>query len=484
MEVIRTTPIAVKDLTFLSGQGAWGDIDFALQGAGVTLSASSTAAGYSINNVVNPANRVGDIQVPSTCWKANVTGISTVTVTFSPPRKIVTVELVFPQDSANSTKLVEYTKDSKFTTEGVITGDVTFAFTSGGSSFVNIVANTFGIVQCSYPFETLVDSVTINLNTMFANKPASLTRISCYGVATDYNSGTTYSKGALVSFDNGEYESLQAGNLNKTPNLSTSALFWLFRRPSNRAALVDSKISTPRRAMISSGGSGIIQDIRLEGDLLFINRLVALNVKGNSFSACLKLFTDVYNKSTGAYFTRDFTTPFSTGTLTLAKQPENFVVNLPPLTGAGTTEDATFRYVSYYVLEFYVNFGGTYPRNTPVEIGELLVGTAEDLGLTSYGLSAGIISYSEKTTDVYGNTSIVKRANAKKMQVKMQVPKADHDRVFNALQALDAVPCVWVGSSDSAYSASTVIYGFYKSFDVSISYPTYSICDLQIEGLT
>lgn len=289
MEVIKTLPINVGDLTFLNGSGAWGDIDFALQGAGLTLAASSTAAGYSINNVVNPANRVGDIQVPTTCWKAGATGTSTVTLTFSPPRKIVTVELVFPQDSSNSTKLVEYDNNSKFTTEGVISGDVTFNFTGGGSSFVNITANTFGIVQCSDFLEREVDSIVINMTSMFANKPASLTRISCYGAATAYNAGTTYAKGALVQFQEGEYEILQAGNLNKTPGLSTSALFWLFRRPSNRAALIDRKLSTPRRA---NGVDGITQDLRLGANLLGINRVVALNVKGASYNIRLILFTD------------------------------------------------------------------------------------------------------------------------------------------------------------------------------------------------
>ena len=44
-----------------------------------------------------------------------------------------------------------------------------------------------------------------------------------------------------------------------------------------------------------------------------------------------------------------------------------------------------------------------------------------------------------------------------------------------------ATPCVWIG--DNNY-ASTVIYGFYKDFDVVINYHTVSDCNLELEGLT
>jgi hypothetical protein len=42
------------------------------------------------------------------------------------------------------------------------------------------------------------------------------------------------------------------------------------------------------------------------------------------------------------------------------------------------------------------------------------------------------------------------------------------------------VAAVWVGSEEYA---SMIVYGFYKDFSIEISYPTVSICSLEIEGL-
>jgi len=40
---------------------------------------------------------------------------------------------------------------------------------------------------------------------------------------------------------------------------------------------------------------------------------------------------------------------------------------------------------------------------------------------------------------------------------------------------------LWVGSGEFE---STTLFGFYKNFDILISYPEHADCDLEVEGLT
>jgi hypothetical protein len=110
------------------------------------------------------------------------------------------------------------------------------------------------------------------------------------------------------------------------------------------------------------------------------------------------------------------------------------------------------------------------------------VGTYYDLGATQYGATAGILDYSVKTTDSFGNTTVVKRTYAKRMTSNLMINNNIVDAVVNLLSAYRSTPLVWVGA-ESNYT-SLIVYGFYKDFDVNIAYPDYSSCSLTIEGLT
>ena len=76
---------------------------------------------------------------------------------------------------------------------------------------------------------------------------------------------------------------------------------------------------------------------------------------------------------------------------------------------------------------------------------------------------------------------LVQRAFAKRADFELMVSADEVDSLQNFLSDVRAVPCLWIGSTE--YEATTV-FGFYKTFDILISYPTQSDCSLQIEGLT
>jgi hypothetical protein len=120
--------------------------------------------------------------------------------------------------------------------------------------------------------------------------------------------------------------------------------------------------------------------------------------------------------------------------------------------------------------------------STKTKVGVNVLGNIYSLGVTQYGAGAGIIDYSKKETDEFGNTTFTRRAFSKRMNVNIIFPSGDLKRIQKLLSEIRATPCVWVGTNDSTYSP-LVMYGFYRDFNLEIPYPEYSYCSLQVEGL-
>jgi hypothetical protein len=115
------------------------------------------------------------------------------------------------------------------------------------------------------------------------------------------------------------------------------------------------------------------------------------------------------------------------------------------------------------------------------ECGMCLVGSAVELGDAQWGLGFGIQDYSAKTAGTYGERDIVERAYADRANYQLMVATGDNQRIKEALAAVRAKACVYVGHPGFPES---IVYGYYKSFDQVLRYLTYSDCNLEIEGLT
>lgn len=114
--------------------------------------------------------------------------------------------------------------------------------------------------------------------------------------------------------------------------------------------------------------------------------------------------------------------------------------------------------------------------------GTMVLGLSREIGGVSYGAQVGITDYSRKVTDDFGNMSVVQRAFAKRGSFKATIDNSDLDDIVRLLATYRAVPLVW-DATDGIYG-SGLMFGFYKSFNVEISYPTVSFCTLELEGLT
>lgn len=116
-----------------------------------------------------------------------------------------------------------------------------------------------------------------------------------------------------------------------------------------------------------------------------------------------------------------------------------------------------------------------------VACGVAVLGLVQTLGTTTTGATVGIKDYSRKETDAFGNYIIVPRAFSKRASFNVKVERNSTDGVQRTLADLRTTPVVYIGSDDFE---STIIYGYYRDFDVVISSWPLSDCNIEIEGLT
>ena len=116
-----------------------------------------------------------------------------------------------------------------------------------------------------------------------------------------------------------------------------------------------------------------------------------------------------------------------------------------------------------------------------VKIGVLAVGIQNEIGTALHGTGTGIIDYSIKETDAFGNFTILKRNFSKRADYAIRMNTGRTAFVQNLLAGLRAVPAVWVGDENNG---ATVVYGYYRDFEIILADAVYSDASLQVEGLT
>lgn len=276
-----------------------------------------------------------------------------------------------------------------------------------------------------------------------------------YGV---WSSGTTYAVGQRCILTTGVhkvYESLVAANINHPP--ATSPDQWAVVGPTNRWALFDRSNSTQ-----TVKPSSMSFQLRPPGS---INTLALLNLTGAT-SVRVRMIHATY----GTVYDKTYSLaslPADTGWWSWffdARTAPSLMLalDLPGLQGC----------------DLYVDITGT----TELAVGVLLIGQARGFGMGMLsGAKAGIQDYSRKETDDFGNTVLVQRAFAKRLDLSVPILAEQTDDVADLLARLRATPCLWVGLSSRGI---TVLYGFYKEFEIVLTNGRISECSLQLEGLT
>lgn len=134
-------------------------------------------------------------------------------------------------------------------------------------------------------------------------------------------------------------------------------------------------------------------------------------------------------------------------------------------------------------VTFRVTAKTTTPATLAVSAGNIVYGTESVIGGTNYGMTSGIIDYSVKETDNFGETVFIPGEYSKRISAEVQVLNKDLNRVQRTLYNLRARPAVWISADNPTYEEAAVVYGFYRDFSTTIPYPTHSMCSIEIEGL-
>lgn len=119
--------------------------------------------------------------------------------------------------------------------------------------------------------------------------------------------------------------------------------------------------------------------------------------------------------------------------------------------------------------------------DTDAKVGQIVMGRQIDLGVTTYGSEAGVDDWSQVERDRYGNATIRKRRHSRRFRYDVTVDRGDTHRVQNRLNQFLTKPAVFAGAIDHP---TTLIFGYYRDYVITLSNYAYSRVDIEVEGLT
>ena len=272
-----------------------------------------------------------------------------------------------------------------------------------------------------------------------------------------WSGATTYASGAQVisTTTHRIYTSLQAGNLNHDPTNSANSAWWSNTSATNRWKMFDS--STGTQTTTTTTFTVVVTPASVVNAIAFLNTNAANIVitmtdpiDGVVYSNTVYTAAAPLVGSWDSYFF-DYIT----------KKTNLFVEGLPSYANATIT----------------VQFNNT----GTVACGVMSFGRTVVLGDTQLGSSFGIVDYSQKTADSAGGYTVTQGAYSKKAEFSVWVDNGILDSVSQMLTDFRATPATWVGSSDYQ---GTFIYGFLRDWGVTLSYPSVSMVNITIEGLS
>jgi len=265
--------------------------------------------------------------------------------------------------------------------------------------------------------------------------------------AATWSSATTYAINEYVMYKGRAYQSLQAANTNNNPITATT--WWKDIGVGRVYSPFDSSSSTSAYGSLGGSISYVI-----DGNFDYV---ALFNIIANSFNSVIVEIAARHTTNGTLYTTKT--------TLTSRKDTQVFLSTLGNICNL-----VSFKITPTSGVDI-------------VFLGTAVFGGSTDIGATQYGATAGIVDYSKKETDAFGNTTFVQRAFSKRLSAKVLVDNTNLNTVQQLLYSVRAKPSIWIASEDPAFKDTMVVYGFYRDFSTDIAYPSHSICNLEIEGL-
>lgn len=119
---------------------------------------------------------------------------------------------------------------------------------------------------------------------------------------------------------------------------------------------------------------------------------------------------------------------------------------------------------------------------TTVSCGVCHMGPTMEIGIAQTGASVGIVDYSRKSVDAFGNYSITKRAFSKRSDMQIVTEAGRFNQIYRSLATIRSTPCIFIATEAGGFEP-LIVYGFYKDFSIDVAYYSHHLCNLSIEGL-
>ena len=118
-------------------------------------------------------------------------------------------------------------------------------------------------------------------------------------------------------------------------------------------------------------------------------------------------------------------------------------------------------------------------------LGHIVAGQAWFIGMTQYNTRLGIRDYSRKDTDEFGNTRLVKRANAKRTSLPLFLRPSRLDTVREILARIHGLPALWLGDDHEGVGSyqSLTVWGWLEDWNATVIGPDDVNMTIDIQGL-
>ena len=118
-------------------------------------------------------------------------------------------------------------------------------------------------------------------------------------------------------------------------------------------------------------------------------------------------------------------------------------------------------------------------------LGQVIAGQAWPIGTTQYNTRLGIRDYSRKDSDEFGNTRLVKRANAKRTSLPLYLHPSRLDTVREILARMHGLPALWLGDDNEGIGSyqSLTVWGWLEDWNATVIGPNEISMTIDIQGL-
>jgi hypothetical protein len=257
------------------------------------------------------------------------------------------------------------------------------------------------------------------------------------------------------------YESLQAGNSGHNPLDDVQAphgvpVYWILVGKTNRWKMFDNRNSSQTVRMDS-----------IEVELQIARRpnsVALLNVEAASIEVIMKDANDleVFNQTFSMVENSGEPSFYNWFFQQIQRRTDLFVDGLPPLAGG----------------KIFINILNP---DEEAKCGTCVIGYAEPFGETQLGAEVGIIDFSVKRQNEFGDYDVLERAYSREGRFPVFVSNSIIDRMQTLLAERRAIPTLYIAAE--RYSC-TYIYGFYEDMANVIQYNDFSLFNIRVIGLT